>query len=390
MSEGSLVIAQEDGGVWIEVPGSVVDTGAHTITAPVGSFGLYAVVGTMPDNVPPRLWMQEEDTLVPPMDITVGPAEEVDLFFIIEDELPTFARLEVIHLPDFLRLDNTTHRIAGTAPDEGDVWQLTLIAIDIGELSDTHTINLTVNGSLSPPQLESEIVNPLEGDTYTNFRLMVLYMSPENLPPEYVRARFGDNDTVELMPENVTDDEYRDGAMYHAFVRLSIGDHKVWFEASDGTRTAETDEPVKVKVNAYRIEVTGQEWAIILATIIATIIIILIIRTTSDRYKELRTAHYGLDSEDEVEYIEPGKDTAGEETEAPSDDDEVPGDDERVRTVKMDADEMGRLEEDVGRLEEELSEIDGDIDEEEEELARIDEEIEEIIDEIEDDRDRSG
>lgn len=388
MSEGSLVIAWEDGGIWKEVPGSDVDTGTHTVMATVDSFGLYAVMGFMPENVPPRLWMQEVDQLVPPKDVIVGPGEEIDLFFIIEDELPTHARLEVIHLPPFLRLDSTTHRITGTAPDEGDVWQLTLIAMDIGQLSDSHVINLTVNGSIEPPQLESDIVDPFEGDTYTNFKLMVYYISPENLPPEYVRARFGDNETVDLIPENITDDEYRDGAMYHVSVRLSVGDHKVWFEASDGTRTVETEDPVRIKVNPYQIEVTEQEWAIILATIIATIVIILIIRASSDRYKELRTAHYGLDNEDDVDYIEPGRTDAEDDAEAEPDDGIV-GDDDQVHVVKMDTDEMKRLEDDVGRLEEELSQIDGDIDLEEEELAKIDEEIDEIIDELDDDRDRA-
>jgi hypothetical protein len=396
MSEGSLVIAFEDGGIWREVPGSSVDTGSHVVSATVDAIGLYAVMGFMPENVPPRLWMQVEDQLVEPHDITVGPGDEVDMFFIIEDELPAFVRLEVTHLPDFLRMDGTTHRITGTAPEEADDWELQLIAIDIGDLSDVHTITLTVNGSLLPPRLESGTVDPPEGDTYTHFEILVVYMSPEDLPPEYVRASFVDNDTVELIPVNLTDDDYRAGVLYHAHVRLEAGDHKIWFQASDGTRTTETQDPVKVKVDSYSIEVTDQEWAIIIATIIATLIIVLIIRTTSQRFSELKKAHHGLDSEDQVEYIEPGReaadegdgaDGADEAAEADGDED-IEGDDERARVV--DTEEMSRLEEEVERLEEELSDIDDDIDAEEEELARIDDEIEDIIDELEDDRDRAG
>jgi len=398
MPEASLVIAREDGGIWVEVPGSVVDTVSHTVTAPADSFGLYAIMGFMPANVPPRLWMQEADQLVKPKDVTVGPGEAIDLFFIIEDELPTFARLEVTHLPDFLRLDGTTHRITGTAPDTGDVWEMQLMAIDIGGLSDTHTINLTVNGTIPPPRLESGTVDPAEGDSYTHYEILVVYMSTEDLPPEYVRARFGDNETVELIPANITDDNYRAGVLYHVFVRLSVGTHKLTFEASDGTRTVETEETVKVEVSSYQIQVTDQEWAIILTTIIATIIIVLIIRTTSERYKVLKTAHHGLDSEDEVEYIEPGKEKADdkdakagpEDADEDEDMDDVVGDDGEVHPVSMDLDDMNRLEDDVNRLEEELADIDESIDLEEEDLARIDEEIEDIIDELEDDRERAG
>jgi hypothetical protein len=401
MSEGSLVLAMEDGGIWKDLPGSSVDTESHTVSAYVDTIGLYAVVGLMPENVPPRLWMQVGDQLVQPRDVTVGPGEAIDLFFIIEDELPTFTRLTVTHLPDFLDLDGTTHRMTGIAPYQADEWELQLLAIDIGDLSDVHTITLTVNGSFLPPRLESGTVDPSEGDVYTHYEILVVYMSPENLPPLYVRARFGDNDTVELIPANISDDDYRAGVLYHAFVRLSSGDHKVWFEASDGTNTVETvDDPVKMKVNSYQIEVTDQEWAIILATILATIIIAMLIRSSAQRHKILKTAHHGLDSEDGVEYLEPGReaeaegdegtDAGGDDDEDGEDDDGVVGDDDKVHMVKMDTEEMSRLEDEVGRLEEELSDIDDDIDAEEEELAGIDEEIEEIIDELDDDRNRAG
>jgi hypothetical protein len=393
MSPASLVIVREDGGLWVDLPDSVVDTGANTVTASLDSVGLYAVKGFMPENIPPRLWQQVGGELLLPADVTVGPGTQVDLFYIIEDELPSFARLEVMHLPDFLRLDSTSKRITGTAPDEAGTYDMTLMAMDVGRLSDTHDIKLVINGSLMPPQLHSAIVDPPDGDTRTHFELKVLYMSPENLPPQYVRALFADNDTVELIPVNITDDGYLAGVLYHAFVRLEEGDHKIHFEASDGTRTVQTEEPVKVSVSSFTIEVTDQELAIIVAVIIAIIVVVLIIRTTSDRYKKLKEAHYGRDSEDKVEYIEPDD---GQAEDAPEDDeaDAEATDDDRdedeVHVVKMDSDEMTRLEGDVDRLEEELSEIDDDIDREEEELARIDEEIEEIIDELDDDRDRAA
>lgn len=407
MTESSLGVAKEDGGVFVYIPGSGVDTGLHKVTADADGFGLYAVMGYLPDNIPPRLWLQEGDQLVEPHDLVYRAGEEVDLFFVIEDELDAFARLEVPNLPDFLRLDGTTKRITGTVPAREDTYQLTLMAVDIGDLSDTHSIDLVVNGSLLGPQLHSGVVDPGEGDTYTHFTITVLYLSPENLAPAYVRARFGDNETVELTPENLTDDEFNKGVIYRATVRLERGTHKVWFEASDGIMEAATEEPVRVEVSAYSLEVTDQELALIVAAIIGTVVIIMIIRATSERYSDLRKAQRGRDREDQLEYIQPGRSDGGvgeppkgaddgpaadeaEVDEADVDEADVDEDGEEVHAARVDAEEVRRIEGEVDRLESELSELDGEIDREEEELARIDEEIEEIIDELDTDRDRAA
>ena len=389
MTESSLGIAREDGGVFMDIPGSTVDTSQHKVTGDANGIGLYAVRGYLPPNIPPRLWLQEGDQLVEPHDLTYKAGEEVDLFFVIEDELEAFARLEVPDLPGFLRLDATTKRITGTVPAQEDTYHLTLMAVDIQNLSDVHTIDLVVNGSLMGPQLFSGVVDPGEGDPYTHFTISVLYLSPENLAPVYVRARFDDNETVELTPENLTDDQYNKGVIYKATVRLERGDYKVWFEASDGSMSTETEEAVKVKVSSYSLEVTDQELALIVVAIIGTVVIIMIIRTTSDRYSDLKKTQRGKDREDELEYIEPGRTEAA--AEGPAEEEVEAGEDEEVvHMVQVDEEEVRRIESDVGRLEGELSELDEDIDREEEELARIDEEIEEIIDELDTDREQAG
>jgi len=392
MDESSLRLAREDGGIWVEVPGSHVDIIEHSVYATISSYGVYAVRGQMPANIPPRLWMVDGVENVAPYDVEVGPGDPIDLSFVVEDELPSFARLEVVDLPDFLHLDGTTKRIIGIAPFEADSYYLVLTATDIGGLSDQSTIYINVTSSLSPPQLWSGIIDPSKGDVYTTFEISVFYVSIDNLPPVYVRADFGDNETAEMVPLNITDDEYRAGVMYHVFVRLEKGNADIHIEASDGININRTEEPIRVEVSSYSIEVTNQEMAIIIVTLIATLIIILVIRQTSERYKTMKEAHYGIDKEDELEYIEPGETSAEEEEEVEADaseeEDPVKGDDGQVHVVKMDEDEIRHLDEDVKRLDGELDEIDSDIDLKEEDLARIDEEIEDIIDELEEDRNR--
>ncbi len=338
--------------------------------------------------------MVDGEENVAPYDVDFGPGDTIDLSFVVEDELPLFARLEVVDLPDFLHLDGTTKRIVGIAPFEADSYYLVLTATDIGGLSDRATIYLNVTSSLAPPQLWSEIIDPSEGDVYTNYEISVVYVSIDNRAPVYVRADFGDNETAEMVPVNITDDEYRAGVTYHVFVRLEDGNHEIHIEVFDGINTNRTEEPLEVEVSSFSFEITNQELAIIIVTLIATVIIILIIRQTSDRYKTMKEAHYGLDKEDELEYIEPGETSAEEEDEeeVEADDDEVEepikGDDGQVHVMKMDEDDMRHLDEDVERLDGELDEIDSDIDSKEEELARIDEEIEDIIDELDQDRNR--
>lgn len=402
MDESTLFLAVEDGGLWVPVAGSSVDVDAHEVTATVTSFGMYAVRGLMPENVPPRLLMQVGDQLVQPSSVDIGPLEPIVMVFVVQDELPAFARLEVVDMPDFLHLDSTTKLVTGTSPANASSYLLVLRATDIGGLTNEVTIHLNVTHTVSSPQLWSGIIDPSDGYTSTSFEISVVYVSPGNRAPEYVIAVFEDNDTVELTPVNITDDEYRAGVMYHAFVRLSEGKHDLWFETFDGIHTNRTVDPLRVEVDRYGIQVSDQEWAIIIVTLIATIIIILIIRETSDRYKRLKETHFSKDREDRVEYIEPGKakegaagategERAGTDEEDALDEDEaepVTGDDGQVHELKVDDEEMHRLDEDVDRLDDELAELDGAIDEKEDDLARIDEEIEEIIDELEDDRSR--
>jgi hypothetical protein len=395
MDESSLVIAREDGGIWVEVPGSSVDTDDHRVTATIPAFGVYAVKGSMPANIPPRMWMIKDDERVEPYDLEFDPLETVDLLIDVEDELPHFAILSVADLPDFLLLDGTTKRIVGTMPAEAGNYRLLLLVTDIGGLTDQASIYLNVTSSVQPPQLWSGISDPPDGDTYTTFEISVVYVSPDNRAPLYVLADFGDNDTAEMSPVDLADDEYRAGVEYHVFVRLEKGTSKIWFEAYDGITTNRTADPIEVEVGASSLELTSQEVSIIVVTLIATVILILIIRQSASRFQRAKESRRGTDREDEIEYIEPDKPAAGEEGQAADGEPEgeaPSGRDHEAQApaYRMDQDEMREIDEDVERLEEELDELEGDIDREEEDLARIDEDIEDIIDELDTDRERAG
>ncbi len=405
MDEPTVFIAREDGGVWYEVPGSVVDTDSHTVSAPISVFGTYAVRGVMPDNVPPRLRVEVDDELVVPQDVLVQVGGEVDLTFVVQDELPNFAILEVASLPEFLHLDSSTKHIYGTAPLTAGTFTLDMTVTDVGGLKDQASMQLMVVGSISPPQLFGWIIDPDKGDVDTLFEVKVVYASLDGLPPEYVRLRF-DNESYDMLPMDPTKDNYMAGVTYHITFRLEEGGYQFFFDASDGRSTNSTELPIKLKVEGRSFEPTQMEWAVIIATILAIIVVLAIIRMTSERYRELKEAHLGRDREDRLEYITPEKEDveepaeegpeAGLEEEHGEGPEEEPeegleGEGEgKERPMVVDEEDMDRLDEDMGHLEEELAEIDEEIDHEEEELAEIDEEIDEIIDELDDDRERAG
>jgi hypothetical protein len=395
MDESTLVIAREDGGVWTPVAGSVVDTGLHEVTATITQSGTYAVMGVMPANVPPRLRVREGDVLVPPHDVEVQVGAVVDLMFEVQDELPNFAKLEVASLPGFLSLDSTTKRIFGTAPLTAGSHELSLTVTDIGGLTDLAVISLHVVGTVEPPELWSMIVDPTDGDEDTQFEVRVLYRSPEGLPPEYVQLRF-DNESYDMLPEDPSNENYKGGVWYRITFRLEEDRYLLFFDTSDGRTTNSTEVPLGLDVEGVSFAPTPMEWAVIIATIIAIIIVLAIIRMTSERYNKLKQAHLGRDREDRLDYIAPEKGEAGGEagTSEDGDDeeadedlgDEADGEDRHL----VDDEDLDRLDEDMERIEDELSEIDDEIEHEEEELVQIDGEIDEIIDELDEDRERAG
>ena len=404
MDEMTIVIAKEDGGIWLTVPSSSVDVEGHVVTAKIGDFGLYAVMGVMPPNIPPRIRLDEGGELVPPHDFEYVVGDEVDITFSVDDELPNFAVMTVVDLPDFLRLDSSTKRVWGTAPGTSSSNLLDITITDIGGLSDRVVLWLNVSGELTQPQLWSGIVDPDGGDYTEVYEIKVLYRSMEDLPPEYVRLVVS-NESYEMIPVDPSDDNYLAGVMYYKFLEFGIGDFEIYFETSDGQRGNQTTVALDLEVTGRSFQPSSLEMIIILVTVLAIIIILAIIHMTSERYNRLKNAHLGKDREDILEYIKPGSAPAekdagpdeGDDEEGETGVDELDedpamdgeGDEEPEHVLDVDNVEMEMIDSDVERLEAELDELDGEIDHEEEELAKIDEEIEEIIDELDDDRERA-
>ncbi len=428
MNESTLHIAIEDAGLWLEAEGSTVDEIAHTTVAPISRMGVYAVRGVIPPNVPPRLLMHEAGASVQPHDVEARVGSPVELLFVAEDELPAFAMLDVAGLPQGLLVDRSTKRVWGTMPPEQGSWQLRLTLTDSGGLTATATIWLNATGEMPAPQMWSALVEPTKGDTETVFEAKVLYRSDLNIPPEYVAVVI-DGKRYDLVQVDPTDTDWVSGVMFHTFLMLDQkGDpYEVVFNASDGTRTNVT-EPIELEVGWPDFSPTSIETAVILATIAAIIVLIAVIRLTSRRYNELRTAHIGKDKEDSIEYIRPERKKGGGDGPGPGDEakggdgtsdpdgvevrpppepdkaapaayrtpsEEVavvrppegppPGEAASKRPVK----DAGSLDEEVERLDEELDKLDEEIDGEEETLSKLDEDIEGIIDELENDKKRA-
>jgi hypothetical protein len=397
MNESTLVVAIEDGGFWTDVAGSSVDVEDHVVDVGVVSFGLYAIKGVIPPNIPPRIFLFEDGGAVALHDFEVEVGDPVGIVLTIEDELPNFATLDVEDLPTFLKLDRSTKQIWGDAPDTAGNYTLAMTVTDVGGLMATATIYLNVTGAPAPPELHNGDVLPRKAETGEVMEVLVVYFSEDNLPPVFVRVEW-DDESREMVPVDPEDTDYIGGVMYQTFLKLSSGKYKLYFNTSDGRLDTRTSEYLEVEVELSSLAPTNMEAIIIVTALIAIVVVLIVIRMTSSRYRELKDAHLGKDREDRIEYISPEKAEPEEEVEAepegeggeaePEGEEEVAEPEGDVHVLK-EPETLEELDEDVERLEEELKELDNEIDREEEEIAKIDEEIEDIIDELESDKDRA-
>ncbi len=389
MNESILVVAIEDGGYWTDVTGSTVDVEDHIIEVEVFSFGLFAVKGVIPPNIPPRIFLFEDGDAVALHDFEARVGDPVEIVLSVEDELPNFAVLDVADLPSPLKMDRSTKQIWGDAPGTAGSYPLVMTVTDMGGLQATATIYLNVTGAPSPPELHSMDAFPHKAEVGEVIEVLVLYFSEDDRPPAFVRVEW-DDESREMVPENPEDTDYIGGVTYQTFLKLSSGKYKLYFNTSDGRLENRTSEPLKVEVEVGSLAPTNMEAIIIVTALIAIVVVLVVIRMTSARYRELKDAHIGKDSEDRIEYISPERAEIEAEEEAEEEaKGEAEGEPEEDVHVVTEPEDLEELDKDVERLEEELKELDDEIDREEEEIARIDEEIEDIIDELEGDRDRS-
>jgi hypothetical protein len=416
MNESSIRIAVEDAGIWYTISGSTVDLSTNTVTADIPSFGIYAVRGVIPPNIPPRLLQSEASHLVAPHDVEVRVGTAFELVYAAEDELPAFCMLDVSGLPAGVHSDRSTKRVWGVTPDTAGSWRLGLTLTDAGGLTARASIYLNTTGVLPAPQLWSETITPSKGDYLTIFEAKVLYRSELDLAPASVVLQAG-KQRFEMVPEDPLDRDYVGGVMYHTYFTLNESSkaYNLRFNASDGARSNLTATAIELKVGAVSYAPTGLEGAIILVTLLAIIVIIGVIRLTSARYNELRDAHLGRDSEEKLGYIEPaprqpgapppsGPETKAEPKAGPGPEakpapapapkvEEPPAGDEGeakgAAKAPSPAKDIEEADAEMEHLDEELKDIDGEIDKEEGDLAKIDSDIEDIIDELDSDNKRA-
>jgi len=431
MNESSITIAREDAGIWYTVAGTSVDLAGHTVSADIPSFGMYAVRGVIPPNIPPRLLQTEVGRLVPPHDVQVRAGTAFELVYAAEDELPAFCMLDVSGLPAGVHSDRTTKRVWGVAPATAGPWRLELTLTDVGGLTARAVIYLNATGELPAPQLWSETITPSKGDYLTIFEAKVLYRSELSLAPAFVALEAG-KQRFEMVPDDPLDRDYVGGVMYHTYFMLNQSSkaYKLQFNASDGTRSNLTTTAVELRVGAPSYAPTGMETAIILVTLLAIIVIIGIIRMTSTRYQELKDAHLGRDSEGEIGYIRPaprepgspppaggakggggpaakpgttpeGKPEAKPEAEPEAKAEtkpetkhapvpgpkagEPPAGGKGAARAPSPAKDIEEVDGQMEHLDEELKELDEEIDKEEQAISKIDSDIEGIIDELDGD-----
>jgi cell division protein FtsL len=201
--------------------------------------------------------------------------------------------------------------------------------------------------------------------------------------------------------------------MFVTYLQLEYDAHAytVVFNASDGAKV-NTTAPIELEVGWPSYAPTRMEMVIILVTVLAIIAIIMVIRLTSRRYDELRTAHVGKDLEERIDYIrperrkpegekgpEPKKGAEGAEgaEEAPAVPEAPPRPEEGATVVRPPEgpppepkappkDDIAAVDDEVEHLDTELEKLDEEIEEEEEELEKLDSDIDGIIDELEGDK----
>jgi len=128
-----------------------------------------------------------------------------------------------------MAMDNSTHSYYFNATDLKYSARLPLA----GTYSGPAVTYINVN----PPTLLNGIVIPPSGNNYTDYRFQVDYKDADNNPPTYVKVTI--NETSYLMtPQNPTDRDYINGATYIYETKLSAGQHKYQYNASDGINFA--------------------------------------------------------------------------------------------------------------------------------------------------------
>jgi hypothetical protein len=116
-------------------------------------------------------------------------------------------------------------------------YQVTLYVFDQVGDPGMAVVNITVEINL-PPELSAGTVTPDSGpwDIQDGFNFSVTYRDDDNDPPTTIQVKVGLPGALgghDLVPDDPSDIDYRDGVRYHAQVRIPAGEYSFVFTARD-------------------------------------------------------------------------------------------------------------------------------------------------------------
>ncbi|MBW2965002.1 S8 family serine peptidase, partial [Candidatus Woesearchaeota archaeon] len=101
----------------------------------------------------------------------------------------------------------------------------------------TPKLNITITNNI--PQLTSPSLNNITGNTTTVFNFTVNYSDADNHEPYFIYIVIG-NSSQSMLPADVSDTNYSDGAVYYYQTTLVEGNYSYYFNASDRFNTTTT------------------------------------------------------------------------------------------------------------------------------------------------------
>ncbi len=244
-----------------------------------------------------------------------------------DDRTPIdFLQWELNTNGSWLNFNKKSALLSGTPVDKdiGSYWVYISVKDDENEL-DFHNFTLMVTKLLTnntKPTLTNGNMQPLEGDTKTEFTFSVLYTDKDNDPGEVYVWIDGKKYKMTADP---ADTNYTDGVVYTFKTKLDEGKHNYYFTGSDGTNIAISGDTTPITPNeaitTSNIEKAGEDkkagidWIIIIVILIIVILIILIMALLRRRPKRSAEEEVEKETEPEQEFEEESEEEAEEEME---------------------------------------------------------------------------
>ncbi len=116
-------------------------------------------------------------------------------------------------------------------------YKVTLFVFDQVGDPGTAVVNITVEINV-PPELSKGAVGPMVGprDLEGGFNFSVTYRDEDNDPPTMIQVKVGPAGALvghPMVPSDPSDDDFRDGAVFHVAVEMPAGEHRFVFSCRD-------------------------------------------------------------------------------------------------------------------------------------------------------------